>query len=516
MPLDMSRLFALIFLILPLRSWALLASEDYDGGPREVGSRGDIGAYESAVNGGPTLTVTNTNNSGAGSLRQAIIDGNTDPGSKTIAFNIPGNCPHLISPDSELPDVDEPATIDGYTQPGSTPNQAAGAFDGTVCVFLLGGNIRPRGLQLNPEDADDTISVHGLGFYGFSVAAILVNGDGRALIGGNLFGTGALVFNQTFNRSAIEVINAPGTIIGGADRSLRNVIGTATEAGITLSTSTGRRTVHGNLIGVARNGISALANGVGIKVVASNDDMILKNTIGFSDAQGVLVTRGGITDEPARRVSILSNKIGTTDTESNAGNGTNGVRLEFGEDHEVSGNKIWNNATDGLVVLSTSRRNLLVRNTYLNNTLQAIDLSPDGVNPIDLDVGQTGANDQQNYPTLLNASGSNSQGDVSVLLSSENGSYNVQLLLSPDCSNPFSQGQYVLASTTTPVVFGCGTPSSNCSGPITLQVASPAAGVGLLGSGITAIAWDEQNNTSEVSACFLYGQGSLLLRDGFE
>ena len=56
---------------------------------------------------------------------------------------------------------------------------------------------------------------------------------------------------------------------------------------------------------------------------------------------------------------------------------------------------------------------------------------------------------------------------------------------------------------------------SNCSQPIALQVTAPA-GVDLIGAGITAIAWDEENNTSEVSACVLYQQGNLLLREGFE
>ncbi len=36
-----------------------------------------------------TYMVTNTNDSGGGSLRQAIIDANTNAGADTIAFNIP-------------------------------------------------------------------------------------------------------------------------------------------------------------------------------------------------------------------------------------------------------------------------------------------------------------------------------------------------------------------------------------------------------------------------------------------
>jgi len=37
-----------------------------------------------------TFTVTNTNDSGAGSLRQAILDANAAAGADTIAFNVSG------------------------------------------------------------------------------------------------------------------------------------------------------------------------------------------------------------------------------------------------------------------------------------------------------------------------------------------------------------------------------------------------------------------------------------------
>src|SRR5206468_8972239 len=65
--------------------------------------------------------VTNTNDTGTGSLRQAILDANS-MGGGTIAFNIPGTGVHTISPLSVLPNIAQPVTIDGYTQPGSSPN----------------------------------------------------------------------------------------------------------------------------------------------------------------------------------------------------------------------------------------------------------------------------------------------------------------------------------------------------------------------------------------------------------
>ena len=53
-----------------------------------------LAAFAAASLSATTYTVTNTNDSGAGSLRQAIMDANTNVGADTIAFNIPGSDPH--------------------------------------------------------------------------------------------------------------------------------------------------------------------------------------------------------------------------------------------------------------------------------------------------------------------------------------------------------------------------------------------------------------------------------------
>src|SRR5438128_1404125 len=69
-----------------------------------------------------TFGVDNTNDSGAGSLRQAILDANASPGPDTIDFNIPGAGPHEISPTSALPTITEAVYIEGFSQPGASPN----------------------------------------------------------------------------------------------------------------------------------------------------------------------------------------------------------------------------------------------------------------------------------------------------------------------------------------------------------------------------------------------------------
>src|SRR5260370_17654962 len=64
-----------------------------------------------------TFVVTNTADSGPGSLRQAILDANTKPGPDVIAFRI-GSGMQTISPLSPLPFVTDALLIDVTTQPG--------------------------------------------------------------------------------------------------------------------------------------------------------------------------------------------------------------------------------------------------------------------------------------------------------------------------------------------------------------------------------------------------------------
>ena len=69
-----------------------------------------------------TFTVINTDDTGTGSLRQAITDANNRFGLDTIAFNIPGTGVHTITPVTQLPSITSPVALEGYTQPGSSVN----------------------------------------------------------------------------------------------------------------------------------------------------------------------------------------------------------------------------------------------------------------------------------------------------------------------------------------------------------------------------------------------------------
>src|SRR4051812_44969113 len=66
----------------------------------------------------PTVyTVTTAANSGAGTLRQAILDANGNAGLDTIQFSI-GTGAQVIAPTSGLPAISDPVLLDATTQPG--------------------------------------------------------------------------------------------------------------------------------------------------------------------------------------------------------------------------------------------------------------------------------------------------------------------------------------------------------------------------------------------------------------
>ncbi len=70
------------------------------------------------------LTVTNTNDSGTGSLRQAITDANATPGTDSVGFNIGAGGIQSITLLTPLPAITDPINLDGTTQPGANGKPA--------------------------------------------------------------------------------------------------------------------------------------------------------------------------------------------------------------------------------------------------------------------------------------------------------------------------------------------------------------------------------------------------------
>ena len=103
-----------------------------------------------------TFTVSTTNDSGPGSLRQAITDANavSSDNPHRIEFAIAGSGVRTIAPASALPAVQRAMVIDGYTQPGATPNSSDTGHNGTLLIELSGGfGTVPVGLELNTNNS---------------------------------------------------------------------------------------------------------------------------------------------------------------------------------------------------------------------------------------------------------------------------------------------------------------------------------------------------------------------------
>src|SRR5215813_5693199 len=101
-----------------------------------------LGLYAANTFADDAVEVTTTADSGPGSLRAAITFANLDPTLTTITFNIPPGAGelHTIAIASDLPTFDGKVLIDGYTQPGSSPNtNGPGLPDNSVHLIEIDG-----------------------------------------------------------------------------------------------------------------------------------------------------------------------------------------------------------------------------------------------------------------------------------------------------------------------------------------------------------------------------------------
>lgn len=133
-----------------------------------------------------TFTVTNAADSGAGSLRQAILDANASPGLDMIAFNIIGSGVHTISPTSPFPTITGPVIIDGYTQPGSAANTLVVGNDATLLIEINGIGLSGDLFVINGGGGS---TVRGLVVIGVPAQSFNIQGSSANTLAGNFLGT---------------------------------------------------------------------------------------------------------------------------------------------------------------------------------------------------------------------------------------------------------------------------------------------------------------------------------------
>jgi hypothetical protein len=124
-----------------------------------------------------TFVVTNVSDSGPGSLRQAIIDSNSDNSAgPLITFNIPGPGVHTIAVQSALPALTFGTTIDGYTQPGAKPNSLAIGTNAVLLIEINGSSLPAgqTGLTVGSAYGNGQV-VRGLVINGFTTNVAVTN-----------------------------------------------------------------------------------------------------------------------------------------------------------------------------------------------------------------------------------------------------------------------------------------------------------------------------------------------------
>ncbi|HEY1376238.1 MAG TPA: choice-of-anchor Q domain-containing protein [Gemmataceae bacterium] len=166
--------------------------------------------------------VTNTSDSGPGSLRQAILDSNASVGFKNVIAFV-GTGAATISPASPLPTITDPVLIDGTTQAG---------FAGAPLVELA-GNLAPAG-STGLEISAARTTVRGLVLNRWGTALVAGAND---VIQGNYIGTNAAGTAASANGIGVFIVSANGALIGSDldgtnDAAERNVISGNTTAGV--------------------------------------------------------------------------------------------------------------------------------------------------------------------------------------------------------------------------------------------------------------------------------------------
>jgi hypothetical protein len=283
-----------------------------------------------------TFTVTNTASTGAGSLRQAILDANAAAGADVIRFNLPTAPAAGYIIRSALPAVTGPTDVDGTTQPGYT--------FGKPVVVVQGGGPATTSDGLVFTDAG-ACRVRGLIVNNWGGSGIKSSGATQLVVEGNWVGLDPSGNLPVANKIGINILSS-GARIGGTSEDQRNVISGHT---ITGAAATGidlagdDNVVVGNYIGTTWQGNNPLPNRLGVNVGGSRNrvggttagerNVISGNTTGVSIGR---YQPGGV---PTSLDNVVQGNYIGTNYLANLGvpNTTRGVYVTAGSDRAVIG-----------------------------------------------------------------------------------------------------------------------------------------------------------------------------------
>ncbi|MGO8678775.1 MAG: beta strand repeat-containing protein [Limisphaerales bacterium] len=332
-----------------------------------------------------TFIVSNTLDSGSGSLRQALLNANASNGLDTITFQIPGAGTHTISPHSALPTVTDAVVIDGTSQPG---------FAGPPLIELDGANAgaSSSGLRMVASNC----VVRGLAINRFGAGGLRIEGLGGNSIQGNLIGldvTGTL--SRPNGEEGVFVSSSWNNLIGGTNAAERNVISGNGDAGIYLYNG-GSNVISGNFIGTTAGGRTRSPNSNNGVIVYDSADNVIGgveagggNVIAGNGGSGIYLFGAGSTGNV-----VQGNYLGTDATGSLAlGNTADGVTISGAPSNVIggtasgAGNLILANSEAGVFITGSTATNNVVQGNNIGTGGQALGNSYAG-----LTISVAGAN----------------------------------------------------------------------------------------------------------------------------
>ena len=403
---------------------------------RSLGNASGDGDHRQRISG---YVVTNTNDSGPGSLPQAILNADAnDSVPVTISFNIPESDPGFaagvftIEPLSQLPVLSRNITIDGTTQAAFTGNTNP---YGPVIVINGAKQSSGDGLELDDNNTVKDLDINDFQSVGINLSWSFSSGgvsDDNQIID-NYVGTNPTGTVADANGTGVSIVGfaspteqSSGNLIEG------NLISGNSGNGIEIADSSQTQVID-NLIGTDRSGMADLGNGgngIGLGNAGAPSNTIEGNTIAFN-------TGDGIQDAPDYRYSVAYTTSG----------------------HEG---------------------NAFLQNSIFSNGLLGIDLRAPGTGGnVDVPAGiplqntpggpHQGANLLQNYPVLASAVSSTSSTVVTGSLNSTpNTSFHLEFFAGPTANaSGYGEGKTYLGDTSVTTDA-----SGNASFSVTLPVGS--------------------------------------------
>lgn len=234
------------------------------------------------------FSVTNTSDSGSGSLRQAVADANNNGNpddQDSIVFSIPGIGDQTISLLSPLV-ITQRVIVDGFTQ--SDSQSGSQSWPGSINAVIRIQIDNSGGGMLSVEG--DDIALQGLAIYGSHRQDVIVKHSKNFSLTGSNIGMDSSGFRgrsyfisstEHNDWSHIELIGTNNARIGGSNPAERNIMGYCASSCVKLSGDTTSDTVNTYILG----------NNFGVG--ADNITNISRTTLGFNpSAVSVFIDSG--------------------------------------------------------------------------------------------------------------------------------------------------------------------------------------------------------------------------------